>query len=77
MALRPPPSDKPSDKPDASADVLLREVDEAVRQQKMLDIARNYGVLIAGVVILGLLAANRRNGIRDIERYRAAKWGGR
>lgn len=50
-------SDQPgSDKADAQNDVLLREVDEAVRQEEMLGIARNYGVPIAGAVVLGLAA---------------------
>jgi hypothetical protein len=47
---------KNSDKPDAQQDVLLREIDEAVRQDQMLGIVTNYGKLIAGIVILGLLA---------------------
>lgn len=50
-------SDQPgSDKADAQQDVLLREVDEAVRQEEMLGIARNYGVAIAAAVVLGLSA---------------------
>ena len=53
MALFPA---KNSDKSDAGQDVLLREVDEAVRQDEMLGIVTNYGKLIAAVVILGLLA---------------------
>jgi hypothetical protein len=47
---------KKSDKPEPGQDVLLREVDEAVRQDEMLGIVTNYGRLIAGVVIGGLLA---------------------
>jgi hypothetical protein len=61
LALLPTkPADKPdqpdSGKPDAQQDVLLREVDEAVRQEEMLGIVRNYGVPIAAAVVLGLAA---------------------
>lgn len=66
MALRPTnPTDQsesgkpePGDqgKPDATQDILLREVDEAVRQDEMLHVARNYGVPIAAAVVLGLAA---------------------
>lgn len=37
-------------------DALLREIDEAVRQDDMLSIWKNYGRIIVGVVILGLAA---------------------
>ncbi len=62
MALRPTPPGNPADKPaspstpDATADVLMREVDEAVRQQEMLDIGKRHGTKIALAVIAGLLA---------------------
>lgn len=58
MALRPTPPGDPTDKPapDASADVLLREVDDAVRQQDLLDIGKRHGTTIALAVIGGLIA---------------------
>lgn len=58
MALRPTPPGDPSDKPapDATSDILLREVDEAVRQQDMLEIGKRHGTKIALAVIAGLLA---------------------
>jgi hypothetical protein len=58
LALRPTPPGDPADKPapDATADVLLREVDDAVRQQDLLDIAKNHGTKIALGVIALLLA---------------------
>ena len=37
-------------------DALLREIDDAVRQDDMLSIWKNYGRIIIGVVILGLAA---------------------
>lgn len=55
MALRPPSSDSDNAKPDAAQDILLREVDDAVRQDQMLHVARNYGKPIAAAVVAGLL----------------------
>ena len=37
-------------------DALLREIDEAVRQDDMLSIWKNYGRIIIGAVVLGLAA---------------------
>jgi hypothetical protein len=56
LALRPNPPGDPADKPDASADVLMREVDDAVRQQDLLDIGKRHGTKIALAVIAGLVA---------------------
>ncbi|TCJ38974.1 tetratricopeptide repeat protein [Parafrankia sp. BMG5.11] len=63
MALTPDKSLAPDDKRARAAaaqnDVLLREVDDAVRQDQYADAARRYGrpALIAVVVVLALFAA--------------------
>ena len=40
----------------AEHDVLLREIDEAVRQDEAAEFAKRYGKLIAGLLIVGLAA---------------------
>lgn len=53
MALTPTPS--PKDKQaNAEQDALLREVDDAVRQDSYQNAARKYGIPIAAVLVLGL-----------------------
>ncbi len=47
------PSGKPANDRDAAQqDVFLREVDEALREQQMVDIAKRYGKLIGGGIAL-------------------------
>ncbi|MBD3730702.1 MAG: tetratricopeptide repeat protein [Sphingomonadales bacterium] len=47
---------KKADRQAAEEDVLLREVDDAVRQDQYADFAKNYGRTIIGVMVVGLLA---------------------
>lgn len=58
MALTPriptSPADKKAERQAASEDVLLREVDEAVRQDQYASFAKNYGKALIGAVVLGL-----------------------
>jgi hypothetical protein len=60
LALRPKSPDNSSDKraarDEAQQDVFLREVDDALRQDEMLGVFKNYGRQIALVVGLGLAA---------------------
>lgn len=58
MASTPPadPADKTATRRASEQDVFMREVDEAVRQDEALTIARRYGWPIAGAVVLGLAA---------------------
>lgn len=59
MALTPTnPNDaeKKAAREAAQQDMLLREVDEAVRQDEAARFAKRYGMAIAGIVIAGLLA---------------------
>ena len=59
MALPPDSSRKPDDKTARDAaqkDVLLREVDEALREDEMRSLARRYGVPAGLGVVLGLAA---------------------
>lgn len=55
MALTPSNPDKKKEREAAAEDVLLREVDEAVRQDELSDIFRKYGKPLIGVVTVGLL----------------------
>jgi len=50
------PEDKRKEREAAADDVLLREVDEAVRQEELADVMNKYGKPILAVVILGLAA---------------------
>jgi hypothetical protein len=52
----PSDADKMAVRRAAEQDVLLREVDEAVRQDEATEFFRRYGKAIAGLVILGLAA---------------------
>lgn len=59
MAVTPSPdpnADKLAVRRAAEQDVLLREVDEAVRQDEAAAFAKRYGRLIGGLVLLGLAA---------------------
>ncbi len=58
MALTPTPDPNPDKLAvrRAEQDVLLREVDEAVRQDEAAEFARRHGKTIAGVLILALAA---------------------
>ncbi|WP_343033260.1 tetratricopeptide repeat protein [Altericroceibacterium indicum] len=60
MALTPKnnqiPADKAAIRQAAEHDVLLREVDEAVRQDQMADIGRKYGKPILAIIVVALLA---------------------
>lgn len=60
MALTPStsnsPADKKKDRAAAEDDVLLREVDEAVRQDELSDFMNRYGKPLLAVVVLGLAA---------------------
>ena len=49
-------SDKKAERAAAQEDVLLREVDEAVRQDQYADFAKRYGRPLIGAVVLGLAA---------------------
>jgi Uncharacterized protein conserved in bacteria len=40
----------------AEADVLMREVDEAVRRDQLENAAKRYGLMVAGAVLVALLA---------------------
>jgi hypothetical protein len=60
LALRPTdpktPADPRADRDAAQNEVFLREVDDALRQDQMFGIFRNYGKPIAAAVVAGLLA---------------------
>lgn len=56
MALTPNTNLTTEQKKAAQDDVLMREIDDAVRQDQYADFAQNYGKLIVGVVVAGLLA---------------------
>lgn len=60
MASRPgnekPEADKEAKRQIAQEEVLLREIDEAVRQDDLAQFARTYGRPLLGVVIAGVLA---------------------
>ncbi|RZV34099.1 MAG: tetratricopeptide repeat protein [Sphingomonadaceae bacterium] len=59
MALTPsntPPSDKKANQKLAADDALLREVDDAVRQDQYSEFGRRYGVSLVAVLVLGLAA---------------------
>ena len=49
-------SDKRAERKAAEEQVLLREIDEAVRQDQYTDAAKRYGLPILGVVLAGLAA---------------------
>lgn len=85
MALRPDnaltPEEKRARAQSAQEDVLLREVDEAVRQDQLADVAQKYGKPIVAGVILVLAAFggylfwdNRQDAAReaDSEKFIAA-----
>lgn len=56
MALRPGSGKNSEEKKAAEDEVLLREIDDAVREDQYLEFARKYGRPLLGVVIVGLLA---------------------
>ncbi|AKM06688.1 tetratricopeptide repeat protein [Pelagerythrobacter marensis] len=56
MALNLPSKQNPERRRAAEEDVLMREVDDAVRQDQYSDFARRYGKIVIGVVVLGLAA---------------------
>lgn len=56
MALTPTKTLTPEEKKAAQDDVLMREIDDAVRQDQFADFARTYGKPIIGVVVAGLAA---------------------
>ena len=62
MALTPTPTQLPDDRAksaqrrDAEQDMLMREVDEAVRQDQATDFAKKYGVPLVIVFVLGMAA---------------------
>ncbi len=56
MALTPTTPQNPANREAAQQDMLLREVDEAVRQDEAAQFARRYGKIIAAVVVIALLA---------------------
>lgn len=52
----PAATDKKAQRQAASEDVLLREVDEAVRQDQFANFASTYGKALVGALVLGLAA---------------------
>ncbi len=56
MALTPGSKQTPEEKKSAQEDVLLREVDDAVRQDQYADFAKRFGRPLIGAVVLGLVA---------------------
>lgn len=55
MALIPSKTPTADQKKAAQDDVLLREIDDAVREDQYLDFARRYGKPIIGVIVAGLV----------------------
>ena len=55
MALIPSKTPTADEKKAAQDDVLLREIDDAVREDQYLDFARRYGKPIIGVIVAGLV----------------------
>lgn len=47
-------ADNPAGTPSREDEVLIREIDEAVRQDDTLNFVRRYGLLILGLVVAGL-----------------------
>ncbi len=56
MALIPDSSSKTKDRDAAAQDGFMREVDEALRQDELLQLAQRYGKPLAGAIIAGLVA---------------------
>lgn len=56
MALNLPSKQNPERRRAAEEDVLVREVDDAVRQDQYAQFAQRYGKLLIGVFVLGLAA---------------------
>ncbi|WP_225425503.1 tetratricopeptide repeat protein [Pelagerythrobacter rhizovicinus] len=56
MALNPTSKQTPDQRRAAQEDVLMREVDEAVRQDQVAEFGRRYGKPLIAVVALGILA---------------------
>ena len=56
MALNLPSKQSPERRRAAEEDVLMREVDDAVRQDQYSDFARRYGKPLVAAVVLGLAA---------------------
>lgn len=59
MALRPPsdsPPPKPGSREAAQQDVFLREVDDALREEQLVNSMKRYGVPIGAAILAGLLA---------------------
>lgn len=54
--IKPGPEDKKAKKLAAEGDVLMREVDEAVRQDDMAQFGKRYGVAVVSALVLGLAA---------------------
>lgn len=55
MALSPNSPNAPTDRDAAAQDGFLREVDDALRQDDLLQLAQRYGKPLAGLIIAGLL----------------------
>lgn len=56
MALTPTKNQTPEQKKSAEDEVLMREIDDAVREDQYKDFATRYGKIVIGVVVAGLLA---------------------
>lgn len=56
MALRPGSGQNAEEKKAAEDDVLLREIDEAVREDQLREFAQNYGKPLLAVLVLGMAA---------------------
>lgn len=56
MALNPLSKQNPDQRRASEEDVLMREVDEAVRQDQLANFAQRYGKPIIAAVVLGLVA---------------------
>lgn len=56
MALTPSKNQTAEEKKAAQDDVLMREIDDAVREDQYKEFANRYGKLVIGVVVGGLLA---------------------
>lgn len=60
MALSPPsngtPPAKPNDRDEAAKDGFLREVDEALREEQLVNTFKRYAKPVGGAIVVGLLA---------------------
>ncbi len=78
MALSPPsngtPPAKPNDREEAANDGFLREVDEALREEQLVNAFKRYAVPVGAALTVGLLALGGYLYWENSQRTAAAQW---